>query len=111
MANNREYHLKKTYGITLAQYNQLLKKQNGGCGVCGKTPKEEGRALAVDHRHGGPFKGEVTGLLCNYHNRRLIGKHTDPELFRKAAMYLENHTGWFVPEKKRKRRKKRVRRR
>lgn len=100
----REYHLKKTYGISLAQYNKLLKSQGGHCALCEKTSDGK-RSLAVDHNH---ETREVRGLLCNFHNHRLIGRHKDPELFRKAAEYLETHTGWFVPVKK-KRSKKRKR--
>lgn len=58
----------------------------------------------MDHRHGGPRKGEITGLLCEYDNLRVIGKHTDPDKFERAAAYLRQGTGWFVPVKKRKRR-------
>jgi hypothetical protein len=101
---SRERHLIRTYGITLSQYNQLLRKQNGVCAVCYKTPEANGRALAVDHAHGGPFKGEVRGLLCFTCNRYVIGRHTDPKLLMSASGYLQHsHTGWYVPEKKRKR--------
>lgn len=42
--------LQRTYGITLADYDRMLKKQNGGCWICGKPPKENKR-LHVDHCH------------------------------------------------------------
>jgi hypothetical protein len=41
--------------------------------------------------------------LCHFCNRRLIGRHRNPELFRNAAEYLSKGTGLFVPKKKRKR--------
>lgn len=102
----RDKYLRRVYGITVDQYETLLKSQGGGCGVCGKTHKEEGKALAVDHRHSGDFKGEITGVLCSFCNHRLIGRHKDPVLLYKMADYLGNHTGWFVPEKKKKRKKR-----
>src|SRR3990167_10869346 len=34
----RKYHLKKTYGITLEQYERMLVEQNGVCAVC-KQPE------------------------------------------------------------------------
>lgn len=42
--------LQKTYGITLADYDRMLKEQNGGCWICGKPPKGNKR-LHVDHDH------------------------------------------------------------
>lgn len=100
----RAYSLKRLYGITLEQYDELLAKQEGKCGVCDKHESEFKVRLAVDHNH---VSGEVRGLLCNYCNHRLVGRHRDPALLRKIADYLEGGTGWFVPPKKpRKRRKK-----
>lgn len=98
----REYHLKRTYGITLDQYAELLERQGGGCGVCGKTPEEEGRNLAVEHDHG---TREIVGLCCMRCNHRLLGRIRDPELFEKAAKYLRGGTGWFVPPKPKRRRR------
>ena len=59
------------YGITEAQYNELLERQGGGCAICGRTQEENGRAryLSVDHDHrccpGKKSCGKcVRGLLC-----------------------------------------------
>jgi hypothetical protein len=43
--------LQRTYGISLAEYNQMLKDQNGVCAICHQPPKEGGRNLHVDHMH------------------------------------------------------------
>jgi hypothetical protein len=60
--------LRRKYGITLAQYNELFEAQGGVCALCkkGETTKRmkkgEGRErLAVDHCHD---TGRVRGLLC-----------------------------------------------
>lgn len=101
---SREYHLLRKFGITNVQYEELLARQGGGCALCGKTAEEEGKSLAVDHDH---ISGEVRGVLCAYHNHRVIGRHRDPDLLRRMAEYLENgKTGWFVPKKTRKRKTK-----
>lgn len=104
----RWYQIEKKYGITKQQYQQLYDKQNGCCAICGRHSSEFKRALNIDHRHGGPKKGEITGLLCWPCNGRLIGRHHDSELFQKAAEYLRGGTTWYVPEKKKKKRKKKT---
>jgi Recombination endonuclease VII len=45
----RDKYLKRKYGISLEEYNKLLKKQNGRCAICKSLPKT--RSLAVDHNH------------------------------------------------------------
>ena len=102
--SSREYHLKRTYGITLDQYNRLLKKQKYSCAVCKRPESEFSVSLAVDHDH---RTGEIYGLLCTYCNNRLIGRDRDPEKFLNASRYLRKGTGLFVPEKIKKKRKKR----
>lgn len=100
----RNSYLKLKYGITLADYNKLLKKQGGGCALCLKTPEEEGRNLAVDHDH---KSGQIRGILCMFCNHRVIGRHSNALLFAAAARYLTGpFTGWFVPKKVKKRKRK-----
>lgn len=101
----RDAYLRRTYGITEAQYNLLLSQQGGGCAVCSRPAESFNKKLAVDHDH---VSKEIRGLLCGYCNHRLVGRHRDPVLLRKLADYVSQGTGWFVPKKK-KRRKKRKR--
>lgn len=58
--------LKKAYGITLEQYEELLSKQKGKCSICGIDNngkyRNKPRAFAVDHCHN---TGKVRGLLCS----------------------------------------------
>jgi hypothetical protein len=69
--------------ITFEQYEELLKKQNNKCLICGEESK--GRKLAVDHCH---ETGEVRGLLCGNCNQGLGLFKDDPELMQKAAEYV-----------------------
>lgn len=96
-------HLLRRYGITQEQYKELLERQNNSCFICRKHESTEKFRLAVDHDH---KTGEIRGLLCNFCNSRLVGRHRDPEKFFRAAEYLQQGTGWFVPTQKRKRRRK-----
>lgn len=103
LEKRRNGHLLRTYGIDLGQYNQLLRKQRNRCFCCQRLHTEFPRALAVDHDH---KTGEIRGLLCTHCNRRVIGRHRDHQLLTRAGRYLKGpHTGWFVPAKKKKKRK------
>lgn len=82
---NREYNLKKKYGITLEDYERMLKRFDGGCWICGRKPKK--RRLCVDHNH---KTGEVRGLLCYKCNYGLPWFSDSPELLLNASKYLKN---------------------
>lgn len=59
-------HLRKTYGISIVEYELILEAQGGKCAICkGGTSK---RHFAVDHNH---KTGEVRGLLCGRCNTAL----------------------------------------
>lgn len=78
----RERHLVRKYGVSLAEYDRMLAAQDGKCAVCGKTQQ---RAFDVDHDHA---TGIVRGLLCTSCNR-MIGHAGDSEdNLRRAADYL-----------------------
>ena len=59
-------HLRKTYGLSIDEYDLLLAGQGGKCAICrGGTSK---RHFAVDHNH---KTGEIRGLLCGRCNSAL----------------------------------------
>lgn len=60
----RDWWYRTKYGITLMQYNELLKKQNNACLLCGSNTayQTKGRNLFVDHDH---ESGKIRGLLCS----------------------------------------------
>lgn len=80
------YWLQRKYGITLAEYDDMLESQAGGCAICGATPEENGKRLCVDHDH---ETDEVRGLLCNGCNVGLGRFLDNPALLRSAANYVE----------------------
>src|SRR5581483_924500 len=79
---NRDYL--KSYGITLLEYEALVKQQRGLCAICQQPPT--GRRLAVDHNH---TTRKIRALLCLKCNRGLGMFNDDPELLLKANAYLE----------------------
>jgi hypothetical protein len=100
----RDKYLQRVYGVSELWYNTLLKGQKNCCAVCGKHKSLEKKSLAVDHDH---KTREIFGILCSFCNHKLIGRIRNPDLFAKAAGYLLKGTGYFVPVKKKKKRKRR----
>lgn len=88
-ANRRRLNLERYYGLTVEQYNELLRKQRGRCAICGETNAETaGRRkfeLSVDHCH---TTGRVRGLLCSRCNRALGLFGDDSTILHKAIAYL-----------------------
>lgn len=103
----RERRLLSIYGITEVQYEELLKKQDFRCAICRREASVFNKRLAVEHSHKTKM---IRGLACTYCNRYLIGRHNDPVLLRHIADYISQDTGWKVPDKKKKKRKRRVHR-
>ena len=106
----RREWIKKVYGLTLEEYDQILAFQQGACAICRKLPKP-GKSLAVDHDH---KNKAVRGLLCTYCNQRSVGNRSLDSIL-KVADYLTNPPAVQAlgkqikapgrPKKKRKRRR------
>lgn len=82
--------LKKSFGITIEEYNAILEKQKGVCAICGEKETAKGnggivRNLAVDHDH---ETGEIRGLLCSNCNNGLGRFKDSPNLLTNAIDYL-----------------------
>ncbi|MFJ8084480.1 endonuclease VII domain-containing protein [Streptomyces sp. NPDC096205] len=77
----RAGHLKRHYGLTEAERDEMIASQMGLCVICLKVP-----AGHVDHCH---KTGKVRGVLC-FNCNSAIGKlGDDPDAVRRAAAYLE----------------------
>lgn len=81
----REKSLKKWYGITLADYNQMFADQNGFCLICGVHQSQVKKTFCVDHDH---ETGEIRGLLCDQCNKGLGQFEDNPSLLQRAIDYL-----------------------
>lgn len=79
--------IRRKYGITKKQYDNLLQQQGGGCAICGRTEEPDGRKLSIDHDHN---TGDVRGILCNNCNNGLGSFGDDIEGMHKAINYLQN---------------------
>jgi len=84
-------YLRRTYNITIDQYDQMLADQNGQCAICGTNEPEW---FDVDHDHAccdkkGSCGACVRGLLCNDCNTAIARLKDSPTRARAAASYLE----------------------
>ena len=86
-AYHRDWHLKKTYGITLEQSDTLLEAQGGCCDICGVEEKHAqfGR-LCVDHDHD---TLEVRALLCSPCNTGIGMFKENQDFLANAITYLK----------------------
>ena len=83
----RAEHLMRKFGLTIEQYDAMLKAQGGGCFICGRPPRED-ISLHVDHDHS---TGKVRGILCFRCNNALADFNEDAAVLRKAIGYLTVH--------------------
>lgn len=79
----RNSHLKKKYGITIEQFNEILERQGGVCLIC-KRECEYGN-LSVDHDH---ETGKVRALLCRKCNLAVGFVGEDIEIADRLRLYL-----------------------
>ena len=57
----RKSYLKRTYNVTLEEYENKLKEQNHCCAICNRHESKFKIKLGVDHDH---KTGKVRDLLC-----------------------------------------------
>lgn len=82
---NRRAKLKKAYGISQEQYDEMFKAQGGTCGICKRFIPHRGEHLCVDHCH---TSGEIRGLLCGNCNRAIGLLEDSTEFLSNAIKYL-----------------------
>lgn len=81
----RNATLLRKYGITLAERNEMLQKQNGCCAIC----NEKLQNIKVDHCH---KTNKIRELLCHNCNV-LLGLAKDKVVtLQNAVRYLQKHT-------------------
>lgn len=83
-ARERETYLLRKFGLTLADYDELLQLQGNACAICRRPAPEDG-SLHVDHDH---ETGQVRGLLCFSCNQALGSLQDDIPTVRNALLYL-----------------------
>ncbi len=77
----KKYSLLKKYGLTLKEYEQMVKQQENKCLICGKK-----KQLVVDHNH---KTKKIRGLLCSQCNRALGFVYENKMILLKLVNYID----------------------
>jgi len=79
--------IRRQYGISMQEFNELLEHQGGGCAICAKPISKLRRRMNIDHCHD---TNQVRGILCSGCNTGLghLGDNIDGLL--RAVAYLKN---------------------
>jgi len=75
--------------ITYEKYEEMLKEQEGKCGICGTVENQFGKGMCVDHCH---ETGTIRGLLCTECNLGLGHFKDQTKLLENAKQYLKKWT-------------------
>lgn len=81
------YHLKRKYGISSEQRNEMIKVQDNKCAICGRPPTQ-GRKLHVDHDH---KTNKIRKLLCFSCNAIIGLAKEDTDILYAVIKYLNQH--------------------
>lgn len=90
----RSSSLKKSFGITLDQYESMAEKQKYRCAICGEEEKTvnsfngKKNNLSVDHCHS---TGKIRGLLCSRCNTAIGYFNDSIPVIEKAIRYIKYH--------------------
>jgi hypothetical protein len=87
----------RKYGLTANEWRVILKRQGGGCAVCGLVPKS-GR-LCTDHEHVKGWKKMkpeqrkqyVRGILCFFCNHYYVSRAITVVKARNVLKYLSDY--------------------
>ena len=84
----RRRDLKKSFGITLEQYDEMVENQSGVCAICGNM-NIKGHRLCVDHNH---EAGKIRALLCDHCNHLLGCAKENVIVLQSAINYLHDYS-------------------
>ena len=87
--------LKRRFGITLSEYENLLGIVNNRCQICGATESVNSHRLGVDHDH---KTGAIKGILCKACNSGIGYFQDNIDSLKAAVKYLEdfNRSGGVI---------------
>jgi hypothetical protein len=83
---NKNYNLKKSFGITLKQYIAMFESQKGLCAICHQEEAYNDNLLCVDHDH---ERKIIRALLCRRCNLVLGYAQDNISVLENAVEYLK----------------------
>lgn len=86
---SKRHWYKRSYGISLEEYEEKLKLQHHCCAICGKHESNFQRQLAVDHCH---TTGKIRDLLCPKCNLAFGYVDEDITIIERLLEYAKKHT-------------------
>ncbi|MGW2398479.1 endonuclease domain-containing protein [Kitasatospora sp. NPDC001664] len=86
----RDARLRRVYGISLADYERMGRRQRWRCAICGEKAGA-GERLVVDHDHDKPHGQAVRRLLCRGENSALGHFGDSSARMDAGADYLRAH--------------------
>jgi hypothetical protein len=86
--------LHEMYGLSMREYNRMVKEREGKCEICWKNP----RRLVVDHCHD---TGLVRGLVCDNCNSLLGFARDNISILESAILYLQETERMNLPAQRR----------
>jgi len=92
---SRAEAFKRKFGITIFDYDEIFKKQNGVCAICGRPQSEFKRKFSLDHCH---KTLKVRGLLCSTCNSGIGFFDDDIERIENAIKYLIEYKDEILTE-------------
>lgn len=85
----RNTKLVRKYGITVEQFDEMLREQNYRCACCDTIwPGGKYNRMNVDHDH---ITGRIRGLTCHACNTAIGGLSDDVPGLIRAVNYLKRH--------------------
>lgn len=84
----KNWFLKKLYGIDISEFDKMYNEQNGCCAICEKHQSLLSKGLSVDHDH---ETGKIRKLLCGNCNTAIGLLDENILMFNKCIDYLIKH--------------------
>ena len=92
----RGAHLKRAYGMTLQQFNELFQRQGNRCAIC-YSDSHGGRGWHVDHCHASE---KIRGILCHPCNVAIGFTKDDVGRLKACISYLNKHSDIRFPRRR-----------
>ena len=89
--SRKEDRIKRLFGISLQQFNDMLEEQKGCCYIC-QTHFDHEKEVNIDHDHS---TGKLRKLLCRPCNTSLGLLKEKIETFYACAEYLKEHNDYI----------------